>query len=100
MSSIRTSGFAPICRYSGQQNQEGAFLACSCWLVEALVHADRVAEAETVFERFVLQATDVGLLSEEIDPGSGELLGNVPHALTHLAVIGAALALDATSGDG
>ena len=82
-------------RYSGQQDQEGAFLACSCWLVEALVHVGRTAEAERWFTAFVRHVNDVGLLTEEIDPASGDLLGNLPQALTHLAVINAATTLDA-----
>ncbi|MGH3264001.1 MAG: glycoside hydrolase family 15 protein, partial [Trebonia sp.] len=82
-----------VYRYSGQKDQEGAFLACSCWLVEALVHTGRIDEAETVLTSFVQRANDVGLFSEEMDPPSGELRGNFPQALTHLAVIGAACAL-------
>lgn len=88
-----------VYRYSGQQDEEGAFLACSCWLVEALVHAERVQEAEQRFSEFVDHANDVGLLTEEIDPSSGELRGNMPQALTHLAVIGAATALDSALDD-
>ncbi len=83
-----------VYRYSGQQDQEGAFLACSCWLVEALVTVGRVQEAEQRFAEFVDHANDVGLLTEEIDPGTGELRGNIPQALTHLAVIGAATTLN------
>lgn len=89
------AGQALLYRYSGQQDKEGAFLACSCWMVEALVHAGRIAEAQQRFTEFLTHASDVGLLSEEIDPASGELLGNVPQALTHLAVINAATTLNA-----
>ncbi len=87
-----------VYRYSGQQEKEGAFLACSCWLVEALVHVGRVTEAEARFSEFVTHANDVDLFTEEIDPASGELLGNLPQALTHLAVIGAATALSSALG--
>lgn len=83
-----------VYRYSGQEDQEGAFLACSCWLVEALIHADRVPEAEQRFTEFIDHANDLGLLTEEIDPPTGDLLGNFPQALTHLAVIGAATSLN------
>ena len=93
------AGDALLYRYSGQQDKEGAFLACSCWLVEALVHAGRTPEAERLFLRFVSHANDVGLLTEEIDPASGDLLGNLPQALTHLAVINAATTLDAALED-
>ncbi len=86
-------------RYSGQQDKEGAFLACSCWLVEALVHAGRIQEADQRFTEFVEHANDLGLLTEEIDPQSGELLGNMPQALTHLAVIGAATTLNSALED-
>ena len=86
---------ALLYRYSGQQGQEGAFLACSCWLVEALVHVGRTSEAEQWFTTCVEHANDVGLFTEEIDPASGDLLGNLPQALTHLAVINAATTLNA-----
>jgi GH15 family glucan-1,4-alpha-glucosidase len=93
------AGDALLYRYSGQQAKEGAFLACSCWLVEALVHVGRIREAEQLFTEFVTHTNDVGLLSEEINPATGDLLGNLPQALSHLAVINAATTLNSALDD-
>jgi pentatricopeptide repeat protein len=75
---------------------EGVFLSCSFWLVESLVHQGRVEEAREVFDRAVSTGNDLGLFSEELDPASGELLGNFPQGLTHLSHIAAAVALSGT----
>ncbi|MGI8506766.1 MAG: glycoside hydrolase family 15 protein [Solirubrobacteraceae bacterium] len=92
------AGEALLYRYSGQADKEGAFLACSCWMVEALAHAGLREEATKWFEQIVHHANDVGLYTEEIDPGSRDLLGNLPQTLSHLAVIGAATAIEQATG--
>jgi GH15 family glucan-1,4-alpha-glucosidase len=73
-----------------QQPIEGAFLACTLWLADAHVLGGELAKAQTLFERVVAVANDLGLLAEEYDPGAGRQTGNFPQALTHIALINTA----------
>jgi GH15 family glucan-1,4-alpha-glucosidase len=72
---------------------EGAFLACSFWLVDAYVMLGRLDDARALFDRLIALRNDVGLLSEEYDPGLGELLGNFPQAFSHVALVNSAFNL-------
>jgi GH15 family glucan-1,4-alpha-glucosidase len=73
---------------------EGVFIICTLWLVNVLAQMGRLAEAEDLFSRVTETANDLGLFAEEFDPGTGELLGNFPQALTHLSIINAVFNLE------
>ncbi|MCL2428909.1 MAG: glycoside hydrolase family 15 protein, partial [Alphaproteobacteria bacterium] len=72
---------------------EGAFLACSFWLVDNYVLQGRDEDARALFKRLLARCNDVGLLAEEIDPRTGRMLGNFPQAFSHVGLINSALNL-------
>ena len=78
----------------GLPGAEGAFLACSFWLVNALHLIGEYDEAVSVFERLLALRNDLGLLSEEYDPRYGRQVGNTPQAFSHVPLIQAALNLE------
>lgn len=77
---------------------EGAFLACSFWLVMVQAMQGRRDEAVELFERLLALCNDVGLLAEEYDPVAKRLVGNFPQAFSHVALVGAAMALSQPAG--
>jgi GH15 family glucan-1,4-alpha-glucosidase len=77
---------------------EGAFLACSFWLVDNYILQGRHAEARKLFDRLLSRCNDVGLLAEELDPLTGRMLGNFPQAYSHVGLINSALNLSREIG--
>ncbi|MBA3728530.1 MAG: glycoside hydrolase family 15 protein [Actinobacteria bacterium] len=77
----------------GLTGSEGTFLLCTFWLAQAQAMAGRVEDARATFERSIAFANDVGLLAEEVDEATGELLGNFPQAFSHIGLVNAAWAI-------
>lgn len=85
-----------VYRYRAQDGlagEEGTFLLCTFWLAQAQALIGETAQARATFERAIAYVNDVGLLAEEIDPATGEFLGNFPQAFSHLGLINAAWAI-------
>jgi GH15 family glucan-1,4-alpha-glucosidase len=85
--------YQPEHTQDGLAGSEGAFLACSFWLVDAYAYSGRRRDAEALFERLLSLRNDLGLLSEEFEPRSGRLIGNFPQAFSHLALVHSASVL-------
>ena len=76
--------------HDGLEGEEGTFLLCTFWLAQAQAMAGRVEQAKETFSRAIGFANDLGLLAEEIDPKTRELLGNFPQAFSHIGLVNAA----------
>lgn len=90
-----------VSRYDGNDGlagEEGAFVLCSCWLVDALALSGRVAEARDVFADVLQYVSPPGLLAEEIDRETGRQVGNFPQAFSHIGLINSALYLGTVAG--
>jgi alpha,alpha-trehalase len=78
----------------GLEGEEGTFVICTFWLASCLAKAGEIERAEAIFDRLTGFANDLGLIAEEIDSASGELLGNFPQAFSHIGLIKAAHDID------
>lgn len=97
----RLHGHVPglLYRYAAQtdglEGDEGCFVPCSFWLAEALARSHRIDEAESVMRSALGYATETGLFGEELSPDGSEMLGNLPLAFSHAALVRAAFAIEA-----
>jgi GH15 family glucan-1,4-alpha-glucosidase len=83
--------------HDGLEGEEGTFLLCTFWLAHALALAGELDRARATFEAAIAYVNDVGLLSEEVDAETGELLGNFPQAFSHIGLVNAAWAIHEAS---
>ncbi|PZF80668.1 glycoside hydrolase family 15 protein [Jiangella anatolica] len=90
--------YRPEHTVDGLPGDEGAFLACSFWLVEALHLTGREERARDLFEHLLGLRNDLGLLAEEYDPRIGRMVGNFPQALSHIPLVTAAYLLTGVEG--
>lgn len=88
-----------VYRYSGIQDEESPFVACSFWLAAALACVGRIDDAKQLMDDMVAQANDVGLFSEMLSAVDGDFMGNIPQGLSHLALIQAALTIEEVSAE-
>ena len=82
----------------GLGGTEGTFTICTLWLADNLIALGRLDEARHLYEKCLGCRNDLGLLSEEIDPETEEMLGNFPQAFSHLALINTAVQLQQAEG--
>jgi len=73
---------------------EGSFFLCSFWFVDNLALLGRVEEAVAMFERLLALRNELGLLSEEYDPGAKRFVGNFPQAFSHIGLVNTAFLLE------
>ena len=81
----------------GLTGEEGAFVACGFWLANVMALRGEVEEGQRLFEKQFASANTLGLLPEEVDPYTNEELGNFPQGLSHIALVNAAVALQAAA---
>jgi GH15 family glucan-1,4-alpha-glucosidase len=85
-------------RYSGADSEEGAFVACSFWMAQALACVGRIDESVALMDAMIDLSNDVGIYSELIAPDDLAYLGNLPQALSHVALVNAAITIEEITG--